>query len=184
MKKYRSINFLPEEATYDEIDSPVGTLTIITSIKGLHAVLWDNDRESEQCEKMINNLFKSKNEKTITQTKKQLNEYFQGKRKIFDLPLVINGTDFQIQTWNQLLKIPYATTISYAKQAEKIGNKNKARAVGLANGLNPISIIIPCHRVIGSNGHLVGFGGGLEKKAYLLKLEQSHDARCEVLDVQ
>ena len=88
------------------------------------------------------------------------------------MPLVINGTDFQIQAWKQLLKIPYATTITYSQQAEKVGNKNKARAVGLANGLNPIPIIIPCHRVIGSNGRLVGFGGGLEKKACLLKLEK------------
>lgn len=172
MKKCRSISFLPEDATYYEMNSPVGILTIITSFKGLHAVLWDNDRESKQYEKIINNISQSKNEKTITQTKKQLNEYFQNKRKIFDLPLVINGTDFQVQAWEQLIKIPYATTITYAEQAEKIGNKNKARAVGLANGLNPISIIIPCHRVIGSNGHLVGFGGGLEKKAFLLNLEQ------------
>lgn len=112
--------------------------------------------------------------KLSQKTKKQLNEYFQGKRKIFDLPLVYNGTEFQIQTWKQLIKIPYAKTISYAEQAERIGNKNKARAVGLANGLNPISIIIPCHRVIGSNGHLVGFGGGLEKKSFLLKLEQKN----------
>ncbi len=172
MKKCRNINFLPKDATYDEMNSPVGTLTIISSIKGLHAVLWDIDREFKQYEKIINNLSQSKSEKTIVQTKKQLDEYFQGKRKIFDLPLAINGTDFQIQAWNQLTKIPYATTITYAEQAEKIGNKNKARAVGLANGLNPISIIIPCHRVIGSNGHLVGFRGGLEKKMFLLKLEQ------------
>ena len=86
---------------------------------------------------------------------------------------MIQGTDFQIQVWNELLKIPYAQTISYAEQAEKIGDKNKARAVGMANGQNPIPIIIPCHRVIGSNGHLIGFGGGLDKKAYLLKLEAS-----------
>lgn len=172
MKKHRSINFLPEDATYDEVDSPVGTLTIITSAKGLHAVLWDNDRKSKQYEAVINNISQSKNEKIIIQTKKQLNEYFQGKRKVFDLPLAIKGTDFQMQVWDQLTKIPYAKTISYAEQAAKIGNKNKARAVGLANGLNPISIIIPCHRVIGSDGRLVGFGGGLEKKSFLLDLER------------
>ena len=121
----------------------------------------------------ISGLIQSKNEQTIIQTKKQLTEYFQNKRKTFDLPLVLNGTEFQIQAWNQLLKIPYATTMCYAEQAEKIGNRNKARAVGMANGLNPISIIIPCHRVIGSNGKLVGFGGGIEKKAYLLNLEKT-----------
>lgn len=172
MKEIRAIRSLPQGATYDEMDSPVGKLTIITSAKGLHAILWDNDRMNLLCEKIISGLIKSKNEQTIIQTKKQLTEYFQNKRKIFELPLVLNGTAFQIQAWNQLLKIPYATTICYAEQAERIGNRNKARAIGMANGLNPISIIIPCHRVIGSNGMLVGFGGGIEKKAYLLNLEK------------
>ncbi len=173
MKEPRDIRFLPEGAvTYDEMDSPVGKLTIITSPEGLHAILWDIDRKNQKYEKMISDLSKSKDEKILVQTQKQLIEYFQGKRKAFDLPLVLAGTDFQMQAWNQLLKIPYGTTTSYAEQAEKIGNKNKARAVGMANGLNPISIIIPCHRVVGSNGHLVGFAGGIEKKAYLLRLEQ------------
>ena len=173
MKIIRGLRCLPKDATYDEINSPVGELIIITTQQGLHAILWDVDRENPQYKKIINGICKSKNEKIIVQTKKQLAEYFQGKRKKFDLPLVLNGTNFQMQAWKQLLKIPYATTISYAAQAEKVGNKNKARAVGLANGLNPIPIIIPCHRVIGSNGQLVGFGGGIEKKVYLLQLERS-----------
>lgn len=176
MKKIKTIKFLPSDASYDEMDSPVGKLTIIASPKGLHAILWDNDREDLECKQMLNNFKKLKNEKTILQTKKQLNEYFQGKREKFDLPLRPNGTDFQIQSWKQLTKIPYATTISYKKQAERIGNKNKARAVGMANGFNPISIVIPCHRVIGSNGQLVGFGGGIDKKAYLLQLEKNYSA--------
>src|SRR3990167_4725553 len=180
MKKLRSIHFLPEDATYDEMSSPVGRLTIITSLKGLHAILWENDRNHPQYEKMIKSLRQSKSDPIIVQTKKQLIEYFQGKRKIFNLPLVIEGTDFQIQVWKQLLKIPYAKTLSYSEQAEKMGDKNKARAVGTANGLNPISIIVPCHRVIGSNGHLVGFAGGLDKKDYLLKLEKNHiDAKVK-----
>lgn len=174
MNKLRGIKYLTQDATYYEMNSPVGILTIITNPKGLYAVLWDIDRKNLHCEKVINTLRQSKDEKTILQTKKQLTEYFQGKRKIFDLPLIINGTNFQIRAWEQLQKILYSTTITYAEQAEKMGNKNKARAVGLANGLNPISIIIPCHRVIGSNGHLVGFRGGLEKKAFLLKLEQTN----------
>jgi methylated-DNA-[protein]-cysteine S-methyltransferase len=166
---------LSKSATYyDVMNSPVGELTIITSATGLHAVLWDSDCNNPDYEKHINKLCQSPAEPTILQTTKQLNEYFQGKRKAFDLPLVLNGTAFQIQVWQQLLKIAYSTTVTYAEQATKIGNKNKARAVGLANGLNPISIIVPCHRVIGSNGHLTGFAGGLEKKAYLLKLEQMH----------
>ena len=174
MKKIRTLKFLPEDATYDEMNSPVGTLTIIANSQRLHAVLWDTDRKNSLYQPMIDNIPQSKNQKTIIQTKKQLTEYFQGKRKTFDLPLVINGTDFQIQAWEQLRKIPYSTTLTYAEQAERIGSKNKARAVGMANGRNPISIIIPCHRVIGSNGNLVGFGGGLQNKTYLLKLEQKN----------
>ncbi|HSX10575.1 MAG TPA: methylated-DNA--[protein]-cysteine S-methyltransferase [Chlamydiales bacterium] len=165
--------FVKGATTYDEMHSPVGKLTLVSSPKGLHAILWDHPKY----EKIIRNLTLSEHDKILVQTKKQLNEYFQGKRKAFDLPLVINGTDFQIQAWDQLLKIPYGTTISYGEQAERMGNKNKARAVGMANGLNPISIVVPCHRVVGSNGHLVGFGGGLDKKAYLLRLEQA-DGLC------
>ena len=172
--RIRGLRFLPEDATYDEMDTPVGRLTIITASKGLHAILWDVDRKNLQCDKIINSLKRSPDEPVTVQTKQQLGEYFQGKRKSFDLPLAINGTEFQIQAWQQLLTIPYAKTVSYAEQAEKTGNKNKARAIGRANGLNPISIVVPCHRIIGSNGHLVGFGGGLDKKAYLLKLEKNN----------
>ncbi len=168
----RAIQFLPKKAAYDETDSPVGKLTIITSTEGLHAILWDNDRKKLNCQHMIKNLVKSPNEETMAKTKKQLNEYFKGTRKIFDLPLVLNGTDFQIQAWEQLLKIPYSKTVSYSTQAERIGDRNKARAVGMANALNPISIVVPCHRVIGSNGHLTGFAGGIDKKCFLLTLEQ------------
>ncbi len=173
MTKIRGIFSLPKNATYDEMNSPVGKLTIITSSAGLHAILWDNDLKNSKYKNLINTLCKSKNEKTIIETKKQLSEYFQSKRKKFVLPLILNGTDFQIKAWKQLLKIPFGKTLSYAEQAEKIGDKNKARAVGMANGQNPISIVIPCHRVIGSNGHLTGFGGGIDKKAILLKLEQN-----------
>ena len=163
---------LPLDASYDEMDSPVGKLTIITSSQGLHAILWDNDRRDLSHEKLFLTLHKCQNTKINIETKTQLDEYFQKKRRKFDLPLVLNGTDFQIQAWKQLIKIPYATTMSYGEQAEKIGDRKKARAIGMANGRNPISIVIPCHRVIGSNGHLVGFAGGIEKKTYLLGLER------------
>ncbi len=179
MKKIKNILLAAEGATvYDEMDSPVGILTIIASSQGLHAILWDLYRASPEWQKIMDHLQKSDSETIIVQTKKQLTEYFEGKRKTFDLPLKISGTNFQRQAWNQLIAIPYGTTISYAEQAEKIGNKNKARAVGMANGLNPISIVIPCHRVIGSCGRLVGFGGGIEKKAYLLRLEQAAEKSC------
>lgn len=175
MKTFRGIKNLPENAVYDEMTSPVGKLTIIASSKSLHAVLWDNDRDNPNCKKIIERLPLCRNERIIVKTKNQLIEYFQGKRKTFDLPIVLNGTDFQIKAWQQLIKIPYAKTITYGEQAEKLGNKNKARAVGLANGLNPISIIVPCHRVIGGNGKLVGFAGGLDKKAYLLTFEKKSE---------
>lgn len=168
-KRFRQFN---KDLFYDEVSSPVGQLTIVASQKGLQAVLWDVDREQAECDDRIKALTHLKNEHIILQTKNQLAEYFEGKRKLFDLPLNLVGTAFQIKAWNELLKIPYATTISYAKQAERMGDKNKARAVGTANGYNPLSIIVPCHRVIGSNGQLAGFAGGVDKKIFLIELEK------------
>ena len=104
----------------------------------------------------------------------QLEEYFSGKRKEFDIPLHPQGTDFQRSVWKELQRIPYGETISYKQMAINIGNPKACRAVGLANNKNPISIIIPCHRVIGSNGALVGYGGGLDMKRKLLDLEKKH----------
>lgn len=104
----------------------------------------------------------------------QLREYFDGKRKIFDLPLKPEGTEFQLKDWNALREIPYGETRSYKDIAFAIGNPKACRAVGTANHNNPISIIIPCHRVIGSDGSLTGYGGGLDKKTYLLELEQKN----------
>lgn len=101
----------------------------------------------------------------------QLKEYFSGKRFSFDLPLEPKGTEFQKQVWQQLLKIPYGQHISYGEQAKRLGRPKAARAVGGANGKNPIGIIIPCHRVIGASGHLTGFAGGLDIKTQLLSLE-------------
>ena len=102
----------------------------------------------------------------------QLGEYFSGRRKSFDLPLSYHGTAFQMDDWNALLTIPYGETRSYKQIAEQIGRPKAYRAVGMANNRNPVSIIIPCHRVIGHDGSLVGYGGGLEHKAYLLELER------------
>jgi methylated-DNA-[protein]-cysteine S-methyltransferase len=101
----------------------------------------------------------------------QIAAYFSGERRDFTLPLQMEGTPFQQRVWNELLKIPYGETISYGELARRIGNPNASRAVGLANGRNPISIIVPCHRVIGANKTLTGYGGGLERKATLLALE-------------
>ncbi len=111
----------------------------------------------------------------IVQCKKQLDEYFQGNRKSFNVEICFNkGTEFQIRVWNALKEIPYGTTVSYKDIAEKIGNPKAVRAVGGANNKNPISIIVPCHRVIGKNGKLIGYGGGIDKKEFLLKLERNN----------
>ena len=102
---------------------------------------------------------------------RQLRAYFAGELQTFDVPLVLEGTDFQVRVWQALRSIPYGETISYLELAKRIGNAKAVRAVGLANGANPIPILVPCHRVIGSNGSLTGFGGGIENKAQLLALE-------------
>jgi len=105
---------------------------------------------------------------------KQIREYFEGKRKIFDLPLLLMGTEFQKKVWNALSKIPYGETRSYKQIAIEIGNNKASRAIGMANNKNPIIIVIPCHRVIGVNGKLVGYGGGLDRKEAFLKLESKN----------
>jgi methylated-DNA-[protein]-cysteine S-methyltransferase len=112
-----------------------------------------------------------RSDRRFAEVKKQLGEYFRGKRKKFELELAPEGTPFQLAAWRQLRRIPYGKTISYGEQARRMGNPKATRAVGGANGENPISIIVPCHRVIGASGRLTGFGGGLGKKKKLLDLE-------------
>lgn len=112
-----------------------------------------------------------KSETPFGRIKKQLNEYFRGERTKFDLELAPEGTPFQLAAWRELRKIPYGSTISYGEQAKRMGNPRATRAVGAANGKNPLSIVVPCHRVIGANGKLTGFGGGLGAKKKLLELE-------------
>ena len=109
----------------------------------------------------------------IKEAFRQLSEYFSGNRKTFNLPLLLKGTDFQKQVWQALLKIPFGETRSYKQIAEAIGNPKAVRAVGMANNKNPLLIVVPCHRVIGGNGKLVGYAVGLDKKEYLLRLEGS-----------
>jgi methylated-DNA-[protein]-cysteine S-methyltransferase len=111
------------------------------------------------------------NEKPFVEACRQLEEYFAGTRKVFDLPLQLSGTDFQVQVLRELQQIPYGQTVSYGEIAKRIGRPKAMRAVGAANGRNPLPIIIPCHRVIGSSGDLTGFGGGLDTKEALLRLE-------------
>lgn len=148
--------------------SPVGELTLIASETGLVAVLWENDDPTRV---RLADVQDEADHPVLTRTAAQLAEYFAGERRSFDLPLDFRGTDFQKSVWAQLLAIPFGETRSYGEIARKLGNPTASRAIGAANGRNPISIIAPCHRVVGASGSLTGFAGGLETKAFLLKLE-------------
>jgi methylated-DNA-[protein]-cysteine S-methyltransferase len=150
--------------------SPIGNLPLISNENALIAVLWENN--SPKRVNLSGHLIDHETS-ILTETKKQLDAYFEGKRKNFDLPLHIKGTDFQVKIWKALTGIPFGQTRTYGQLAKEINQESASRAVGAANGRNPISIIIPCHRVIGTNGKLTGFAGGLEAKQYLLKLEGS-----------
>jgi methylated-DNA-[protein]-cysteine S-methyltransferase len=153
---------------YKFMDSPVGELKLVASEKGLVAILWENDDPKRvRLPKLIRDL----NHPVLLKVEKQLNEYFAGKRKTFQLPLDFIGTDFQKSVWKALLEIPYGETRSYGEIAKQIKRPKASRAVGAANGKNPISIIAPCHRVIGASGALTGFAGGLKAKSTLLRLE-------------
>lgn len=163
---------LPEDTVFDIVESPVGKLYLFASKKGLHAILWQKDAKEKEFKDVVKKLKKSSTHKVIIETRKQLREYFAKKRTKFDLPLVADGTEFQKKAWMQLRKIPYGKTISYQDQAAKLGDLKKARAVGTANSKNPLSIVVPCHRVIAKSGSLSGFGGGLSNKKYLLELEK------------
>ncbi|BBB31790.1 methylated-DNA-[protein]-cysteine S-methyltransferase [Thermotomaculum hydrothermale] len=158
---------------YREINSPLGKVLagcvkdslVFLQFKDTFNLKNIEKRYGIKFEKSFGNFF-------LNNVENQLKEYFEKKRKNFDLALhFIVGTDFQKKCWEALMKIPYGQTISYSKQAEMVGNKKAVRAVANANRLNPIAIIVPCHRVIGKNGKLTGYAGGIEKKEYLLKLE-------------
>ncbi len=150
---------------YCYADSPAGKLLLTGSatLESLHFSIGKTRIEPQKGW--------TKDPNQFADARKQLDEYFKGERQQFDLELDPKGTDFQKQVWKELVKIPYGTTLSYGELAQRIGNPKASRAVGLANGKNPISIIIPCHRVIGASGSLTGFGGGIEVKQYLLDLE-------------
>ena len=149
-----------------EIDSPVGLLKLVAHDQALVAVLWENESPNRV---RVATLIEDQNHPVLLNTQQQLTEYFNQTRTIFDLALDFQGTDFQKKVWQALLTIPFGETRSYKQIAEQIGNVKAVRAVGAANGKNPISIIAPCHRVVGANGKLVGFAGGLENKEILLK---------------
>ncbi|HAE42650.1 MAG TPA: cysteine methyltransferase [Clostridiales bacterium] len=145
------------------IETPIGRVWIEASDLGLTAITFRQRIEEE----LIFN-------KHTNEAAKQLTEYFEGNRKTFHLTYDINGTEFRMKVWRELIKIPYGTTISYKELANRVGNPKAIRATGGANNKNPLGIVIPCHRVIGADGSLVGYGEGLDKKKWLLDLESQY----------
>jgi methylated-DNA-[protein]-cysteine S-methyltransferase len=161
-----------EPLFYKTCESPVGKLVLVASNKGLKEVIFVKEYKGDV--RYLNEFpdaVLSDDHPLLKKTEGQLKGYFAEKRKKFDVPIAFSGTPFQIKTWNALLKIPYGKTLSYSEQAKLVGDAKKTRAVGSANGRNPIPIIVPCHRVIGKNGSLTGYSGGLEIKEFLLRLE-------------
>ncbi len=152
--------------TYSEIDSPIGRLLLYGTSRGLSGIFMTRHRHFDGKQKDW-----KRDDARWSGVAKQLREYFDGKRRDFDIPLDVEGTEFQMKVWDALCKIPFGRTASYADIARKIGNPKAMRAVGLANGRNPVSIVVPCHRVIGADGSLTGYGGGLDRKKVLLDLE-------------
>jgi methylated-DNA-[protein]-cysteine S-methyltransferase len=151
---------------YTNFESPLGPLLLAANDRGLCLIHFAAGKRPMSAQPDW-----KKDEGIFAEAIFQLREYFRGNLRQFDLPLALEGTPFQISVWERLREIPFGETISYGELARRIGQPNAARAVGLANGSNPIPIIVPCHRVIGSNGKLVGYGGGLEIKEKLLALE-------------
>jgi methylated-DNA-[protein]-cysteine S-methyltransferase len=154
---------------YKTMSSPVGELTLVANESALAAILWENDKPTRV---RLGPMREIASAPILNETEQQLNEYFAGTRTRFELALNFVGTEFQRKVWAALLTIPFGETRSYSDIALQIGNANAVRAVGAANGKNPISIVAPCHRVIGKSGDLTGFAGGVETKKILLDLER------------
>ncbi|MGK5731454.1 methylated-DNA--[protein]-cysteine S-methyltransferase [Streptomyces sp. URMC 124] len=154
--------------THTLLDSPYGPLTLVATDGKLSGLYMEGQRHRPPQE-----TFGERDPAPFARTREQLEEYFAGSRTAFDLPLALTGTDFQRAVWNALLEIPYGETVSYGELAARIGRPTAARAVGLANGKNPVGIVVPCHRVVGATGDLTGYGGGLPRKRRLLTFEQA-----------
>lgn len=159
---------------YKTIDSPVGKLKLVASEKGLAAILWQDDNPRRV---RLSPLVEDAANPFLVEAERQLSAYFAGKLKAFTVPLDFKGTEFQKRVWAALLTIPFGETRSYGEIARQIGEPTASRAVGAANDKNPISIIAPCHRVIGSSGELTGFAGGLAVKQHLLGVEKEKFAQ-------
>lgn len=162
---------------YKEMASPVGRLKLVASDRGLAAILWEHDTPNRT---RIRAYTLNEQHVVLLETERQLEEYFRGERRGFSLALDPVGTDFQRSVWDILTTIPYGKTITYGDIARQLGDIKAVRAVGAANGRNPISIVVPCHRVIGASGSLTGFAGGLEAKDFLLRLEGARNSQVQI----
>lgn len=156
--------------SYKEMESPVGKLKLVATADALVAVLWEQERPNRV---KLDAMNLDSSHPILIETERQLTEYFRGARTAFDLPLEPHGSEFQKKVWQALREIPFGKTTSYLELANAVGSAKASRAVGAANGKNPLSIVVPCHRVIGADGSLTGFAGGLEVKAKLLAIEAS-----------
>lgn len=159
---------LDQSLYQSHLDSPVGTLTFVGSDAGLRAVLWPVERPGRV---VFPDEPTTADHPVLVRAMTQVREYLDGGRQAFDVPLDLHGTPFQVKVWRALAAIPYGATSTYGDEAVRLGDARKARAVGAAVGRNPVSIILPCHRVVGTDGSLTGFAGGLEAKRHLLALE-------------
>jgi methylated-DNA-[protein]-cysteine S-methyltransferase len=162
--------YLEGKMDYCFVESPIGTLLITGSVRAIYSISFPKHGQPRRPEPG----WAESDAGALGEAARQLGEYFGGLRTDFDLPLEARGTAFQRGVWARLREIPYGETISYGELARRVGNANAARAVGAANGANPIPIVVPCHRVIGAKGALTGFGGGISVKQALLALEASH----------
>ncbi len=153
---------------YTYLESPVGPLLLVSDGRALAGIYMGEHRHGPEVDLAWT---RKDDAPPFPQAKEQLTAYFQGRRREFDLPLAAAGTPFQQRVWEELRRIPYGATMSYAELAQRVGNPSACRAVGQANGRNPLSIVVPCHRVVGASGKLVGYGGGLTRKERLLALE-------------
>ena len=155
-----------EKLLYSTVDSPIGELLLLGDGRSLHGLYMQEGRTAITVRPGW-----VASEEPFAAVRAQLAEYFAGRRSSFEVPLAMTGTAFERRVWSALREIPYGESISYGELARRIGKPTGARAVGLANGRNPISVIVPCHRVIGADGSLTGYGGGVERKRFLLDLE-------------
>jgi len=152
-------------------EAPFGVLTVVGSDLGIRYVMFNNDAHPKPLEQL--RISDTEIHDSVKDAITQLEEYFTGSRRDFELPLDLHGTEFQVEAWKALADIPYGHTATYGQQAASIGRPKAVRAIGGANGRNPVAIVLPCHRIVGADGSLTGFGGGIEVKKWLLDHEQN-----------